>query len=232
MVDKVFNFNNSEVLSFCMPHQKKEDFLRSRNVQKKMGVLGFAPRIFKIDERRIFSREELLSSPEKIDEQKIFRKLMEYYNTLKINKIKSNEYIKTLKVDLRNKKIQDKFLSEVFCLLQEDPKILYLLNCHGDFAEGQILEKRKGVVFSDWAPYENLITEDISNFFRYTENLLSNNKILEIWKLYPPEIQNDLAYYLILCEIRHVIWKPFYLGQAKKRIRNLINSPYFKDNYK
>jgi hypothetical protein len=229
---KVFNFDKSEVLSFCMPHQKKEDFLRFRNVQKKMGELGFAPKIFKIDKKRILSKEELLSSPERIEEQKIFRKLIEYYSTLKIKKVESSEYIKTLKISLRSKKIQDKFLSEVFELLQKDPKILYLLNCHGDFAEGQILEKKNEIVFSDWSPYKNLITEDISNFFRSTQDLLSNRKILEIWKLYPSKIQNDLVYYLILCEIRHVVWKPFYLDQAKKRIKNLINSSHFKNNYK
>ncbi|PNX50065.1 MAG: hypothetical protein BV456_07970 [Thermoplasmata archaeon M8B2D] len=219
---KIFDLKKELVFSFPMPHRPNEEFLKSKKTQKRLGQAGFAPKVLEINTKKIFSVEEMANPPSFVDPIRSFKRLLEYYGTVKKAKTSSHGYLSILRSDLKKKNIKDSFIWGVLNRLEGDDIDLYLIDSHGDFAPGQILYKNGSIVFTDWELTKNLITEDISNFFREETDLLSNKSILEILKLYPSEVQKNAPHYFVLCELAHLAWKPFYLSTAKEKIKNLL----------
>ncbi len=221
---KIFDFEKEEVISFPMPNEiKKKRFLEIKNFQRKVGVTGFAPKVYQINNNLVFSREELVSQLREKNIGKIFERLMEYYRFFgKTEKIDSKDFIINLKERLIVAGIKDNFIFNTLNFLNKQSVELKTSTIHGDFALGQILEKDGKILFADFEPTTNLITEDLSNFFRFNTNLLENSEVRIALKFYPETVRKNAAHYLVLGEIYNLSLKPSYLNMAKIKIKELM----------
>ncbi len=221
---KIFDFERKEVISFPMANEiKKKKFIEIKTFQKKVGAMGFAPRVYQIEENLVFSREELVSPLKDKNAGKIFERLRDYYNLFgRVGKIDSKDFIINLKERLIVAGIKDNFIFSTLNFLNKKSIELKTLTIHGDFALGQILEKNGRILFADFEPSTNLITEDLSNFFRFSRTLLQNKEVRAVLKFYPETVRKNAAYYLILNEIYNLSLKPAYLNRAKIKIKELM----------
>jgi hypothetical protein len=219
---KGFNLKEKEVISFPLFEQQNKDFIKSKEFQKKVAKEGFAPRIFELNKKFPFSREELLIKYHGDENIKIFRKLMDYYSMRGINDITLQEYIKLLKRKLgRNK--HNPFIQKILKNISSNyPKNTKLktVQIHGDFSKEQILLKKKVPVFTDWDSQKNLIATDLIKFFRDEKDFLDNEHFNELLKIYPKYVRNNIKLYFLLDKIYDVIRREKLLKLLKGRIKN------------
>ena len=220
---KIFNLKKSCVYSCFIPHIKKKDFLKSKYFQKQLEKLGFAPRIFYINQRCLYSKGELLSPSCKVSNRLIFKKLLEYYSYFGFQKMSTLEYIRKIEKKLSRRKESNVFFFKILEFLKKRRCSLLLVKNHGDFAKEQVLKKGNSLVFTDWDPTKDLIVSDLVHFFTREENFLTNESFLELLKLYPTSVRKNIKLYLILNEINLVSNRHLHAPLSIKRIINLIS---------
>jgi hypothetical protein len=221
---KGFNLKEKEVISFPLFEQQNKDFIKSKEFQKKVAKEGFAPRVFELNKKFPFSREELLIKYKGNENIKIFRKLMDYYSMKGINETTLQEYIKLLKRKLgRNK--HDPFIQKILKSISSNyPRNtkLKMVQIHGDFSKEQILLKKKVPVFIDWDSQKNLIATDLIKFFREEKNFLKNSDFHKILKIYPEYVRNNIKLYFLLDEIYDVAKRDKLLKMSRDKIKNVF----------
>ena len=217
---KGFDLKNNLVNSFIHVQDSKEKFIKDKESQLKLGELGFSSKIQKIDKKKYFSQEELFS-PYVGKFQPIFKKLLEFYGTNKIKKVKVVNLIKKIEMYLNENKIKEPLFNEA---LKKIIKINYFLftKIHGDFAMEQCLINKGKIYFVDWDLREGLITEDLVNYFRLDGNYFNKLEFKQIIKKYPLHIQNNLQEYLILTELLRIVQGESNFKLSKERLTSLI----------
>lgn len=217
---KIFDLKKKEVYSFPKNKLEEKEFLESKSFQKKIGKQGFAPEIIEIDKKLIYSREELTLPNKLIKEKDIFKRLLEYYKATGITKHKSLNYLNKIEKELKQNLIGGLFLEVVQDLKKKNFNALIVAR-HGDFAREQCLKGGKNIVFVDWNPSRGTIVSDIINYFDKEEDLLNNKIFLDLIKLYPREVQENIRDYIILNELETISEISKRGALAGKRIRNL-----------
>ena len=196
---KIFNFDNNTVISFMRGPGWEKDFIKNKKQQKKLSKKGFAPKILNLNEKIPFCVEELLEEGNKLSEEIIFKKLVNYYKTQKKTKVSYSSYIKKLK----NKK---KFSLLPFYIKNELEKIekkkefFYVVKIHGDFEKNQILLKEKEILFTDWEIKKELILTDLFNFFKKKKKIIEDRNFRRILNMFPEEISKNLKEYFIVSQ--------------------------------
>jgi len=204
---KGFNLSEKEVISFPLEEKDKKTFIKVKRFERKIAKgVGFAPKLIKLDEEIPYSKEELLKECGSGREVEIFKKLILFYSSQGIKEISSKIYIKSLINRMNEKSIKNKYLMNMLKkLLKFDKKILITI-LHGDFGKENILINKKNLpVFIDWEPDKGLIIWDLINFFRGEKDLLKNKKFLEILKIFPKQVQENIGLYIILNEISGIL---------------------------
>lgn len=221
---KVFNLKNKIVYSFPGPYQKKDNFLKSKKEQKKLGEEGLAPKVLEINEEIPFSIEELINGEYCKEPIKIFKKMYSFYRREGIDKISAKEYLEKIKNKVSlNKVNKNEELYKILCSMLNKKECLLITTLHGDFAkENTLIDKKGNVFFIDWNLQKDLIIGDLVNFFRNEENLLENIEFLKILKLYPSEIQRNIREYLIIYEISSILLNRRNINLSKRRLKNLL----------
>lgn len=200
-----FNLKKKEALFFLLNENKNNELIRSKKFQKKVFGRGFAPQVYEINEKIPYSREELLEVFEGNNYINLFRKIQKFYNFIGIERVPIKKYISNLRKELKKKGIKDKFLHNKLDNLSEKDVDLLITTLHGDLAKENTLIKNRDLVFTDWHPYKELIIGDLVNFFRGEKDLLKNKKFLEILKIFPKQVQENIEFYIILSEISSII---------------------------
>jgi hypothetical protein len=222
---KSFDLKNRIVTSFTRDNDKKESFINSKEFQKKFAEKGFAPKIFELNKKIPFSKEELLSEYKGGRDIEVFKKLISFYNLNKIKEIALKEYVDFLNKKLKKSKIKDSYikiiLDKILSEYNPDTK-LKIVTVHGDFAKEQILLKNNSFVFIDWCSERDIILRDLIKFFRGEDNLLKNKKFKKLLKIYPENVQKNVELYIILNEIYSMIRRKAIENFPKKRIENVL----------
>jgi hypothetical protein len=86
-------------------------------------------------------------------------------------------------------------------------KGLLYVTSHGDFSKENLLKRGNEIVFTDWQSRKDLITKDLHTFFirdSKEKNPLENKEFLEVLKIYPKEVQENINKYI---EINEKDWQ-------------------------
>jgi len=183
---KSFDLNDKKVMSFPLYDYEDEFFIRNKKFQMKNKE--YSPRILKgcvggyihKGKEYVYVKEEILEKYEGKDYLNIFKKLYSFYEKTGIKKKNG---------------------------------LLYVTS-HGDFSKENLLVRNKycplnpeysinEIVFTDWQSREDLITKDLHNFFiRDSKELnpLRNKDFLEVLKIYPKEVQENINKYIKINE--------------------------------
>ena len=216
---KGFNLNKKIVYSFPKNKSDKKSFIKSKELQKRIAEKGFAPKVFDINKKKIFSKEELLPEYSGKNDYKLFKKLYSFYNYQGIKKISLKKYINFLIKGLKEKNIKNDFIIEILDHLKSLNKNLIITKIHGAFTKEQVLVKNSKYIFTDWNFEKNLIIRDLVTFFKEEKNLIKNKDFIKLLRIYPNEVRKDIKLYLILNEIYQIIEKGKVLKQSKDRIK-------------
>ena len=200
-----FDLKKKEVLFFPLNENENNELIISKKFQKKVFGRDFSPQVYEINEKIPYSKEELLEVFEGDNYIDIFRKIQKFYNFIGIERVPIKKYISNLRKELKKKGIKDKFLHNKLDNLSEKDVDLLITTLHGDLAKENTLIKNRDLVFTDWHPYKELIIGDLVNFFRGEKDLLKNKKFLEILKIFPKQVQENIEFYIILSEISSII---------------------------
>lgn len=221
---KSFDLEKNIVTSF--PKNKDKKFIKFKGFQKNISEKGFAPKIFEINKKFPFSKEELLLEYKGGKDAEVFKKLCSFYDLKGIKEITLKKYIYLLNRKLRKSKIKDSFIKEtlkrILLTYSHDTK-LKTVNVHGDFAKEQILLKNNSYVFVDWSSERDIIARDLIKFFRVEKDLLNNNQFNKLLNLYPKDVKKNIGLYIILNEIYSMIKRKTVEEFPKKRIENVLN---------
>ena len=107
--------------------------------------------------------------------------MLEFYNSIGIEKVFVQEYISKLK-----KKIKDKGLIEKLNILSRKNFKIFVTTLHGDLAKENILKKEGKIIFVDWNPYKGVITDDLINLIG---KKISKKMFEFILEFYPKEVK-------------------------------------------
>jgi len=112
-----FNLKKKEVLSFPLNENDNNEFIKSKKFQKKIAEHGFASQVYEINEKIPYSREELLEVFEGDNYIGVFKKILDFYNFMGIERASedSNLLITTLHGDFAKENILVKNGKIVFC---------------------------------------------------------------------------------------------------------------------
>lgn len=190
---KGFNLEKKIVLSFPLKYKNAEkNFLKLKRFQKKISFKGFAPEIFELDNKIPYSKEKILREDD-VDYLLIFKRLLEFYNSMGIDKIPIKRYVSKLKG-----KVKEKYLREKLNALSKKNFIVFVTILHGDPAKENVLIKDGKIVFIDWNHYKGPMTDDLVGLLK---KRLSKKMFMSILEFYPKEIKNNLNSYLVLSRI-------------------------------
>ncbi|MEX0932612.1 MAG: hypothetical protein WDZ77_00725 [Candidatus Pacearchaeota archaeon] len=222
-----FNLNKKEVLSFQRDKNLSKEFIRSKKFQKKMASKGFAPKVYEINEKIPYSKEELLEVFNRGSRYEIFKKINKLYRNNGINKIPIKKYTSKIMKELKKRGINDVFLRDKLNEFSKKKMNLLVTFLHGDFAMENILVRKKQekreIVFTDYHPYNGLITNSLVNYFYITEDIQSSKYFKQVIGAFPKEVQKNIKIYLILSEIDLVANKGKSLLVAVRRIKKHLS---------
>lgn len=226
---KGFDLEKKEVISFPLEEKNNKTFIKLKKIRNEIAKKGFAPKIFEINEKIPYVKEKLLKEYRGGNEIEVFKRLYSFYKSEGIKEISSKEYVKSLINRMNEKGIRNEYLINVLKkLLKFDEKIL-ITTLHGDFAKENILINEKSLpVFIDWEPKKGLIIGGLINFFRGEKRLLKNKKFLEILKIFPKEVRENIGLYIVLNEISKILKdgevNGLSMGRIKKGLSSLFSS--------
>jgi len=218
---KGFDLNNKITNSFYHLQGNKKSFIKDKEVQKKLAEKGFAPKILSIDKKNLFSIEELFFAYQgKINP--LFKKLLEFYNTNTLKKIKLKILEKKIKKYFDKNKIKEPLFNQAFNKINKKNYFLST-KIHGDFAKEQCLIENEKIFFVDWNLRKGLITEDLVNFFRLDDNYFNKLNFKKIIKKYPKHVRENLREYLLLTELLRISNGINQMDLSKRRIKKLLD---------
>lgn len=189
---KGFDLEKKIVTSFPIYNGAEKIFLKSKRFQKKISFKGFAPKIFELNSKIPYSKEKILKQGG-ADYIRIFKRLLEFYNFIGIERIPIKEYASELK-----KKIKDRDLIEKLNIISRKKFMVLITTLHGDPAQENILIDDGRIMFIDWSPHKGPLTDDLVCLFK---KRFSNDIFNSILEFYPKEIKNNLNSYLILSRV-------------------------------
>ena len=229
---KAFDLKTKKVFSFIKGKEEKEDFIRSKEEQKRISRLGFAPLIYNLDKDWPMCEEELLEQYKGGEDIKVFKKIYSFYEKKGIKKVDIGEFSKYLMKEAAKKEIRDKLIYSVLGKISLSSKKILVAEVHGDLSKEQVLEKNGSFVFTDWSLHKGLIIEDLVNFFLTEEKLTGipsekNKNFLKLLGLYPKEVRENIGIYLIMNEIHFLIRRDKELGLYRSRLRRFLSEYHF-----
>lgn len=224
---KAFNLEEKTVISFPLRKDQEKHFIDSKKFQREMAKKGFSAKIYKINKKVPYSVEDLLRPYGGGNISKVFEKLLKYYASRGIVKVRLSEYIKSLKKIFEKTSIRDSFFQNIFENIKKRyPKnlVLNLVFLHGDFSKEQVLEERGEYFFTDWESEEGLIIRDLVKFFRDDDEFFCRDSFKEVLNVYPKNVIKNLEVYLLLNEIHSAFKRPDKISEVKKRIENILKN--------
>lgn len=226
---KSFDLSKKTVNSFFFIQKDKKAFIRDKEIQRKMSKMGFAPRILKIDRKKYFSQEELMS-PYIGSTSRIFNRLLDFYGKNGMYFVDCKSLVKEISRNLKKNALNCTLFDETLKVISSVDTFLQT-NIHGDFAKEQCVASGNVIYFVDWGLRNGIISEDLVNYFRFDNNYFSREDFCLIIKKYPIHIRENLKEYLLLAELLRVCgWikipssshKQKLLELSKDRIKNIL----------
>jgi hypothetical protein len=227
---KCFDLDKMRVLSLLKEDRWKRNFLNEVKFRKARAAEGYAPNVIEINEKIPFSREELLAEYSGGDDLGVFERIYSWYEKRGFKRIDSSKYVKNLSAKIKKKKIKNTFVEETIGRLSKEKKKLILSDLHGSFSKEQILVRGGSYVFVDWSEDEgfgkDLVIRDLANFFREDVDLLGSRDFLELLKIYPENVRENIHLYLILNELSSIARRgvfDFNVMRIKNVLRHKLN---------
>jgi hypothetical protein len=223
---KCFDLKNKLVISYPREDSWKKVFLEDTNNRTRRAKEGYAPKIFEVNKKIPLTKEALLPSYSGGRDKEVFKKLYSWYNLKGIKKIKASSYVSFLKEKFPEKILSHPTIKNSMDRLKNSNKYIFTSYLHGSFTKEQVLTVGNSFAFVDWTMGKslerNIIIGDLANFFRNEEDLLSNKKLLELSRIYPLKVRENLAEHFILNELSRIAERG--INEIRiVRLRNLIN---------